>query len=61
MARTPSITDVTGILVGHYTYAERPTGCTVVTSDKPFVAGIDIRGVMKAESWGKFPAAKDYP
>jgi len=44
MARTPSITDVTGILVGHYTSAERPTGCTVVTSEKRFVAGVDIRG-----------------
>lgn len=39
-----SITDVEGILVGHYTMQERPTGCTVITASKPFVAGVDVRG-----------------
>jgi L-aminopeptidase/D-esterase-like protein len=42
--RTPSITDVDGILVGHFTFRERPTGCTVVTSLEPFTAGVDVRG-----------------
>ena len=44
MLRTPSLTDVEQILVGHYTLRERPTGCTVVTAPRPFVAGIDVRG-----------------
>ena len=44
MPRTPSLTDIDGILVGHYTASERPTGCTVVTASAPFVAGIDVRG-----------------
>lgn len=44
MSRTPSLTDVEQILVGHYTLRERPTGCTVVTAPRPFVAGVDVRG-----------------
>jgi L-aminopeptidase/D-esterase-like protein len=44
MSRTPSLTDIGGILVGHYTCRARPTGCTVITSPKPFVAGVDVRG-----------------
>ncbi len=43
-ARTPSLTDVKGILVGHYTLKERPTGCTVITSASAFAAGVDVRG-----------------
>ena len=58
-ARSPSLTDVKGILVGHYTLKERPTGCTVITSNSPFAAGVDVRGgapgtretdLLKAES-----------
>jgi L-aminopeptidase/D-esterase-like protein len=44
MLRTASLTDIDGILVGHYTSPHRPTGCTVITSLKPFVAGVDVRG-----------------
>ena len=44
MLRTPSITDVDDILVGHFTSADRPTGCTVITASAPFVAGVDVRG-----------------
>jgi L-aminopeptidase/D-esterase-like protein len=43
-ARTPSMTDVDGILVGHYTFRERPTGCTVITTEESFTAGVDVRG-----------------
>jgi L-aminopeptidase/D-esterase-like protein len=43
-SRTPSLTDIDGVLVGHYTLPERPTGCTVITSRSPFVAGVDVRG-----------------
>ena len=43
-SRTPSLTDIEGILVGHYTYHERPTGCTVITGPAPFAAGVDVRG-----------------
>jgi L-aminopeptidase/D-esterase-like protein len=44
MPRTPSITDVDRILVGHFTSSDRPTGCTVITASSPFVAGVDVRG-----------------
>ncbi len=44
MTRTPSLTDVDGLLVGHCTMKERPTGCTVVTANQPFTAGVDVRG-----------------
>jgi L-aminopeptidase/D-esterase-like protein len=44
MPQTPCLTDVEGILVGHHTLRKRPTGCTVVTGPKPFVAGVDVRG-----------------
>jgi L-aminopeptidase/D-esterase-like protein len=39
-----SITDVTGISVGHFTDARRPTGCTVVLCPQGAVAGVDVRG-----------------
>ena len=42
--RRPSLTDIEGLLVGHYTARERPTGCTVVTSHTSFAAGVDVRG-----------------
>jgi L-aminopeptidase/D-esterase-like protein len=44
MTRVPSLTDLEGVLVGHYTLTERPTGCTVITSSEPFVAGVEVRG-----------------
>lgn len=44
MTRTPSLTDVDPVWVGHYTLTERPTGCTVITAPQPFVAAVDIRG-----------------
>lgn len=39
-----SITDVPGILVGHYTDGRRPTGCTVVLTGDGAVCGVDVRG-----------------
>jgi L-aminopeptidase/D-esterase-like protein len=44
MPRTPSLTDIEGIVVGHSTLRKRPTGCTVVTARRPFVAAVDVRG-----------------
>lgn len=38
------VTAVAGIKVGHYTLAERPTGCTVVLAEKGAVGGVDVRG-----------------
>ncbi len=38
------VTDVTGILVGNAEDARLKSGVTVVTSDRPFVASVDIRG-----------------
>jgi len=43
-ARRPSITDVDGLSIGHFTLRERPSGCTVVVGDAPFTAGVDVRG-----------------
>jgi len=38
------ITEVPGILVGHYTLAQRPTGCTVVLALDGATGGVDVRG-----------------
>ncbi|HWZ44546.1 MAG TPA: P1 family peptidase [Candidatus Saccharimonadales bacterium] len=38
------LTDVVGIKVGHFTSAQRPTGCTVVLCEAGAVAGVDVRG-----------------
>jgi L-aminopeptidase/D-esterase-like protein len=43
------LTDVAGIRVGHFTLAERPTGCTVVlTGSAGATAGVDVRGAAPA-------------
>jgi L-aminopeptidase/D-esterase-like protein len=42
--RTPSLTDVTGIRVGHATNRDAITGCTVVVCDLPTVAAVEVRG-----------------
>ncbi len=39
-----AITDVPGIRVGHFTYPDAPTGCTVVIADGAAVGGVDVRG-----------------
>ena len=38
------VTDVPGILVGHYTNEEAATGCTVVLCENGAVGGVDVRG-----------------
>jgi L-aminopeptidase/D-esterase-like protein len=43
-----SITDVEGISVGHHTDRENGTGCTVVLSEHPATAGIEVRGAATA-------------
>jgi L-aminopeptidase/D-esterase-like protein len=42
--RSSSITEVPGILVGHYTLAERLTGCTVAMAMDGATGGVDVRG-----------------
>ena len=39
-----TLTDVDGITVGHFTYSERLTGCTVILTEGGAVAGVDVRG-----------------
>jgi L-aminopeptidase/D-esterase-like protein len=39
-----SITDVSGIKVGHFIDSRRPTGCTVILTESGAVAGVDVRG-----------------
>ena len=39
-----TLTDVTGLLVGHHTDPRRPTGCTVILTPDGAVAGVDVRG-----------------
>ncbi len=39
-----AITDVAGILAGHHTHAERPTGCSVVLCPQGATCGVDARG-----------------
>jgi L-aminopeptidase/D-esterase-like protein len=38
------VTDVPGVLVGNASDPRLKSGVTVLTSDRPFVAGVDIRG-----------------
>jgi L-aminopeptidase/D-esterase-like protein len=44
MAPNRTLTSVAGLKVGHFTLAERPTGCTVVLAEEGVVAGVDVRG-----------------
>jgi len=39
-----SVTNIKGILVGHSSKAERPTGCTVILCNTTCVGGVDVRG-----------------
>jgi L-aminopeptidase/D-esterase-like protein len=43
-----TLTAVPGIKVGHYTLAERPTGCTVVLVEAGATAGVAVRGAAPA-------------
>ena len=43
-SETDSITDVVGILVGHFSDTRRPTGCSVVIAPDGAVGGVDVRG-----------------
>lgn len=38
------ITDIPGVLAGHFTDTRRPTGCTVVIAPEGAVCGVDVRG-----------------
>lgn len=42
--RSPGITSVPGIKVGHYTDLRNATGCTVVLCEDGAVGGVDVRG-----------------
>ena len=39
-----TLTQISGLLVGHFTDTRRPTGCTVVLAPHGVVAGVDVRG-----------------
>ena len=43
-ASQAGLTAVPGVKVGHYTLADRPTGCSVVLLEGGAVAGVDVRG-----------------
>ena len=44
MAENLTLTAVDGIKVGHFTLAERPTGCTVVLAKDGTTGSVDVRG-----------------
>jgi L-aminopeptidase/D-esterase-like protein len=44
LPRGGTLTDVTGLKVGHHTLKQRPTGCTVVLCEDGATAGVDVRG-----------------
>ena len=44
MSRSGAITDVAGVEVGHTTYREHGSGCTVVLCRDGAVGGVDVRG-----------------
>lgn len=48
VAANATLTAIPGIKVGHYTLAERPTGCTVVLVEAGATAGIEVRGAAPA-------------
>jgi L-aminopeptidase/D-esterase-like protein len=41
---TEGITSIPGILVGHFTLKERPTGCTVILAQPAATGAVDVRG-----------------
>src|SRR6187401_3583633 len=43
-AANMTLTAVEGVKVGHFTLAERPTGCTVVLFKDGTTGGVDVRG-----------------
>ena len=43
-----TLTAVPGIKVGHFTLAQRPTGCTVILAEAGATAGVDVRGAAPA-------------
>jgi L-aminopeptidase/D-esterase-like protein len=43
-----TLTDVSGVKVGHWTDLEAATGCTVVLCPQGTVAGVDVRGTAPA-------------
>jgi L-aminopeptidase/D-esterase-like protein len=43
-ADNATLTAIDGLLVGHHTLSERPTGCTVILADGLVVAGVSQRG-----------------
>ena len=49
-AANDTLTAVPGIAVGHYTLAERPTGCTVIIVERGAMASVDVRGAAPATS-----------
>src|SRR5437763_3809685 len=48
--KNPTLTAVAGIKVGHYTLAERPTGCTAILVEGGATAGVDVRGAAPASA-----------
>lgn len=49
-AKNLTLTAVPGIKVGHYTLAERPTGCTAILVEGGATAGVDVRGAAPASA-----------
>jgi L-aminopeptidase/D-esterase-like protein len=43
-AQSKGLTEVPGLKVGHFTLAEKPTGCTVILAADGAVGGVDVRG-----------------
>jgi L-aminopeptidase/D-esterase-like protein len=43
-----TLTAVPGLKVGHFTLAERPTGCTVILAETGVTAGVEVRGAAPA-------------
>ena len=39
-----ALTDIAGLMVGHFTHPGRATGCSVVLCPQGVVAGVDVRG-----------------
>ena len=44
MTHNSTLTRLQGVLVGHHSLGERPTGCTVVICPDGTVGGVEVRG-----------------
>ena len=58
-----TLTAIDGIKVGHFTLAERPTGCTVVLIESGATGGVEVSGgaLRRRRSWQPVGQGEEVP